>query len=62
MNFNSLSAHDLAKLHAKFVVPIVIDQMLCNKEPLDDVAEHAINEIFAELCPDTALLLSLIHI
>ncbi len=54
--FNPLSDQDLAKLHAKFVVPIVIDQMLKDEEPLDDVAEHAMIEIFTELCPDTALL------
>lgn len=51
-----LTDHDLARLHAKFVVPIVIDQILKDREPLDDIAEHAINEILFELCPDTALL------
>lgn len=51
-----LSDHDLARLHAKFVVPMVVDQMLRDEEPLDDVAEHAMNEILFELCPDTALL------
>ena len=54
--FDPISDHDLAKLHAKFVVPIVVDQMLRDEEPLDDVAEHAINEILFDLCPDTALL------
>src|SRR5688500_4934971 len=53
---NPLTDHDLARLHAKFVVPIVVDQILKDEEPLDDIAEHAINEILFELCPDTALL------
>lgn len=52
----SLTDHELAKLHARFVVPIVVDQMLRDEEPLDDVAEYAMNEILFELCPDTALL------
>jgi len=51
-----LSDHDLARLHARFVVPIVVDQILKDQEPLDDIAEHAINEILFEFCPDTALL------
>ena len=51
-----LSDHDLARLHAKFVVPIVVDQMLRDEEPLDDIAEHAMNEILCEFYPDTALL------
>ncbi len=54
--FNPLSDHDLARLHAKFIVPIVVDHMLRDEEPLDDIAEHAMNEILFELCPDTALL------
>mgnify|MGYP006909089471 CR=1 FL=1 len=54
--FNPLNDQDLARLHAKFVVPIVIDQMLRDEEPLDEIAEHAMNEIFLDLCPDTALL------
>lgn len=54
--FEPLTDHDLARLHAKFVVPIVVDQMLRDEEPLDDVAEHAMNEILFEFCPDTALL------
>jgi len=53
---STMTDHDLAWLHAKFVVPIVIDQILKDQEPLDDIAEHAINEILFELCPDTALL------
>ncbi len=51
-----LNRHDLARLHAKFVVPIVVDRMLHDEETLDDIAEHAMNELLAELCPDTALL------
>ncbi|MCB9990227.1 MAG: hypothetical protein H6867_02460 [Rhodospirillales bacterium] len=54
--FNPLSNQDLARLHAKFVVPIVVDHMLHDEEQLDEVAEHAMNEILFDLCPDTALL------
>ncbi len=54
--FAPLNDQDLARLHAKFIVPIVIDQMLNEQETLDDIAEHALNEIFFDLSPDTALL------
>jgi hypothetical protein len=46
----------LAKLHAKFVVPVAVERMLRGEEPLDDVAEYALNDIIGELQPDTALL------
>ncbi|PJB69467.1 MAG: hypothetical protein CO093_10350 [Alphaproteobacteria bacterium CG_4_9_14_3_um_filter_47_13] len=52
----SLSDHDLAWLHAKFVVPIVVDHMLRDEEPLDDIAEYAMGEILCGLYPDAALL------
>lgn len=51
-----LNDNDLAKLHAKFIVPIVIDQMLRDEEPLDEIAEHAMNEILCDFYPDSALL------
>lgn len=54
--FDPLSRADLAKLQAKFIVPIVVDQMLRDEEPLDDIAEQAMNDIISELQPDTALL------
>ena len=54
--FEELSNTDLAKLQAKFIVPIVVDQMLRDEEPLDDIAEQAMNDIISELQPDTALL------
>lgn len=54
--FEPLSTEDLARLHAKFVLPIVVDSMLREEEVLDDAAEYAFNEILFELCPDTALL------
>lgn len=54
--FDTLSKNDLAKLHARFVVPVVIDSMLRDEEALDDVAEYAMNQIIDELRPDTALL------
>ncbi len=51
-----ITDQDRAKLHAKFILPIVVDNMLQDQETLDDVAEYAMNEILSELCPDTALL------
>lgn len=54
--FEQLGSTDLAKLQAKFIVPIVVDQMLRDEEPLDDIAEQAMNDILSELQPDTALL------
>jgi len=52
----TLNEHELAMLHAKFVLPIVVDHMLRDEEPLDDIAEHAMNEMLSEMQPDTALL------
>jgi hypothetical protein len=52
----SLDRNELAKLHAKFVVPIAVECMLRGEEPLDDVAEYSMHEIISELEPDTALL------
>lgn len=46
----------LARLHAEFVVPVVMARILRGEEELDDVAEYAMNEIMGELPPDTALL------
>lgn len=54
--FSTMSDNDIAKLHARFVVPIVIDSMLRDEEALDDIAEYAMNQIIDELRPDTALL------
>lgn len=54
--FNTLSDHDLERLRAKFILPMIVEQMLSGEEALDDVAEYAINDILFELCPDTALL------
>lgn len=53
---NAVNHQDLARMHAKFVLPIVVDSMLRDEEILDDEAEYAMNEILFELCPDTALL------
>jgi hypothetical protein len=53
---DTLDHNERAKLHAKFIVPIVIDAMLRGDEALDDVAEYSIHEILSELAPDTALL------
>lgn len=53
---NSLNKAELAALHAKFVVPLVVQDMLRGVEPLDDVAEYSMHDIIGELQPDTALL------
>ena len=53
---NPLSHKELAALHAKFVVPLVVQDMLRGLEPLDDVAEYSMHDILGELQPDTALL------
>lgn len=50
------TAAALARLHAEFVVPVVMGRILRGEEALDDVAEYAMNEIIGELPPDTALL------
>ena len=52
----ALSDQDLASLHVKFVVPLVIRDMLTGAELLDDVAEYTLDEIIGELHPDTAVL------
>lgn len=54
--FASMDENDVAKLSARFIVPIVVSRMLHDEEELDDIAEHAMQEILAELHPDTALL------
>jgi hypothetical protein len=56
MIINPLTETDLALLHSKFVVPMVVQEMLRGLEPLDDVAEYSMHDILGELQPDTALL------
>lgn len=51
-----LSRNDVAKLHAKFVVPIIVHEMLSGKEPFDGVAEFTLHDIIGGMKPDTALL------
>lgn len=51
-----LTDRDLAKLHIKFVVPLAVSRILHHQEPMDDVAEYALEEMISELEPDTALL------
>lgn len=52
----ALTDDDLARLHAKFVVPLAVSGMLRGDEELDDGAEYALQDIIAQLQPDTALL------
>lgn len=52
----ALSAHDLAGLHLKFVVPLVVGDMLQGREALDDVAEYTLHDVMGAFEPDTALL------
>ncbi len=52
----SLTAQQLATLHARFVVPIAVQMILNDKEQLDDACEQALHECLAELQPDTGLL------
>lgn len=47
---------DLAALHAKFVLPLIMDDILNDLEPFDDIAEQAINDMLDEYRPDTALI------
>lgn len=58
MNVNAaaLSAHDMAGLHLKFVVPLAVGDMLLGREILDDVAEYTLHDMLGGLEPDTALL------
>ncbi len=51
-----LNDQELASLHVKFVVPMVVSQMLQGIEPLDDVAEYTLHDVIGSLEPDTALL------
>jgi hypothetical protein len=52
----SLPDRDLALLHTKFIVPVVIGQILRGDEALDDTAEYLLNTVIADLTPDSALL------
>lgn len=51
-----LSAHNMAGLHLKFVVPLAVGDMLLGREALDDVAEYTLHDMLGGLEPDTALL------
>jgi len=51
-----LSAQDFARLQIKFVVPVVIPDMLCGEEILDDVAEYSLHDMMGSLEADGALL------
>lgn len=51
-----LNNAERAALHAKFVVPLVVQDMLRGIEPLDDVAEYSLHDMIGGLQPDTALL------
>lgn len=51
-----IGENEMAKLHARFVVPVAVHGMLRGDEPLDDVAEYTLNDIIGGLQPDTALL------
>lgn len=60
-----LSDMDLAKLHTRFVVPMVVGQMLAGEDELDDVADYTMNGMMSEMQPDGALLtiaLSAMHV
>lgn len=46
----------LARLHVRFVVPMIIGQVLRGEEIYDDVAEYTINSMISAGKPDTALL------
>jgi hypothetical protein len=52
----TMKDNELAALHAKFIVPVVMSRMLNNLEPLDDVAEYMLHDMIGGHQPDTALL------
>lgn len=56
MSDRPLSIVETVRLQADLVVPVVVIRMLDDREPLDDVAEYAMNEIMFDMSPDTALL------
>lgn len=56
MMMRELKTSELARLHAKFVLPVVVSRMLGGQEELDEVAEQAMHEILDEHRPDAALL------
>lgn len=53
---HTLKDNELAALHAKFIVPVIVSRMLNNLEPLDDVAEYMLHDMIGGHKPDTALL------
>lgn len=53
---SSLKDKELAALHAKFIVPVIMSRMLNNLETLDDVAEYVLHDMIGGHQPDTALL------
>ena len=56
MIMRELKTSELARLHAKFVLPVVVSRMLSGQEELDEIAEQSLNEILDEHRPDSALL------
>ncbi|MCB1555704.1 MAG: hypothetical protein KDJ15_00135 [Alphaproteobacteria bacterium] len=46
----------LALLHAEFVVPLVLVDMMDGREILDDIAEYTLHDMIGEMQPDTACL------
>jgi hypothetical protein len=47
---------EIVLLETKFIIPMIIGQMLEGLEPLDQVAEFTIHDMIGRMEPDTALL------
>jgi hypothetical protein len=47
---------EITLLETKFIIPMIIGQMLEGLEPLDQVAEFTIHDMIGRMEPDTALL------
>lgn len=56
LSSQALDEKDVAHLRARFIVPLIAQDMIEDKEVLDDVAEYAIHDIMSEFKPDAALL------
>lgn len=53
---NQLTDIEVAKLQTYFVIPMAVQKMVMNNEPLDADDEYALHESLSEMQPDSALI------
>ena len=56
LKFPTLNSSEIAGLHLKFTLPLATGDVLTGHEAFDDVTEYTMEEMLAEMQPDTALL------